>query len=101
MALVLGEVERTKVVDQANVVALHDDAGRDENTPQDGLGVQADALHEGHALLLVRGRLCIVDELVLGLETGHVIVAMAIVGGRGRCRCCWRDIDRLSGLHGG
>lgn len=53
----------TKVVDQYNVKALHDDAGRDQNTPCDSLGIQLDALHEGHVLLLVCSRARMVDHI--------------------------------------
>lgn len=95
-----GVEKHTEIVDQAHVVALHDDARRDEHTPHDGLGVEADALQQGHALLLVRGRLCIVDELVLGLETRQVVVAMVVVGGRRRCRCRRGDVAGVCGRHG-
>lgn len=52
----LGEEKLTKVINQADIVAFHDNAGRDEHAPCDGLGIQLEALHQSHAALLVGSR---------------------------------------------
>lgn len=52
-----------EIVDQTDIVALHGDAGGDQHAPRSGLGVELQALPEGHPLLLDGRGLCIVDDL--------------------------------------
>lgn len=65
VAVLLVELgEAVEVGQQAHVVALHGDAGADEERPADGLGVQLQALPQAHGVLLL-GRLArVVDDLV-------------------------------------
>ena len=85
--------EGVEVGDEADVVALHGDAGRDDDTPHDGLGVELDALQQGHLLLLVGGRPGVLDDLAhgRGLLGRHVA---GLLDGR---------LDRVGrlGSHGG
>jgi len=64
-------VEGTKKTD---VVTFHSDTGRDEDTPEDGLGIQLDALQEGHVVFLLSGKFGICDGQVVGLGMGELIL---------------------------
>lgn len=57
----------TEVVDKDNIESFHDNASRDENTPRDSLGIQLDALHEGHLLFLLGRRARMVDNIRMSL----------------------------------
>ena len=62
LALELRESE--EVVEQAHVVAFHDDTSADQDRPTNGLGVELDALPQGHLVLLLRRKTRIIDDLV-------------------------------------
>lgn len=64
----------TKVTQQADIKALHGNAGRDQQTPADGLGVEPDTLQQGHRMLLVGGQTSIVGNVVFGFGRGKVVV---------------------------
>ena len=53
----------TEVVNQTNIIALHSNAGGDEDTPCNSLGIQPDTLHEGHIPLLVGGGAGMFDDI--------------------------------------
>lgn len=59
--------ERTEVVDQADLVALHDNAGGNDDAPGNGLGVQLDALQQRHLALLGGGGSGVLDDIVVRL----------------------------------
>lgn len=61
--------ESKEVANQTNIVALHDDAGGDEQTPANGLWVKLDALKKGHIPLVFRGRPGAVEDLSLPVTT--------------------------------
>lgn len=88
--------ESVEVVDKTDIVAFHDNAGGDKDTPGNGLGIELDALEQGHLLLLVRGRFGILDDLGCG---SHGI--LAIGGGRWRLLCRGNGIRNLGGSHAG
>lgn len=88
--------ESVEVVDETDIVAFHDNAGGDQDTPSDGLGVELDTLEQGHLLLLIRGRFGILDDLGCG---SHGI--LAIGGGRWRLLCRGNGIRNLVGSHAG
>lgn len=56
---------RTKVSQETQIVPLHRDTGRDDDTPTDGLGVQSNTLEQGHRLFLVGSEFSIVGKRVL------------------------------------
>lgn len=62
-----GSARLTEIVDQADIEAFHDNAGRDEKTPGDSLGVQLDALHERHVMLLFSSIASMLDDGSVGL----------------------------------
>ena len=55
--------EGVEVAEQTNIITLHANASRDENTPGDGLGIELDALPQAHAMLTVRCLLRIVNDV--------------------------------------
>lgn len=84
-----------KVVDQTNIVPFHSNASRDQNTPRNRLGVQADALQQTHIPFLLGSRLGILNDLREGI---------GLVGPRGARVSIvdWRDgLVRLGLSHGG
>jgi hypothetical protein len=64
-------VEGTKKTD---VVTFHSDTGRDEDAPEDGLGIQPDTLQEGHVVFLLSGEFGICDGHVIGLGMGELVL---------------------------
>lgn len=87
------EIERhTKIVDKTNVITLHCDTSRDKDTPEDGLGVELDALTEGHLTLLVSGGTSMLDDVTVRLAGIGAVKHGRVVNGRvnsgrsiGRC----------------
>lgn len=58
---------RTEVVDEADVIAFHDNTRRNQGAPANGLGIQSDTLEESHGPLLLGRRLCMLDDGPVGL----------------------------------
>lgn len=52
----------TKVVDETNIVAFHNNTSGNKQTPRNSLGIQLDALQEGHLLFLLSSRTCMFDN---------------------------------------
>lgn len=73
--------EGIKVVDETDVVALHNNARGDHDAEHDGLGIQLDALQQGHLLLLGRGGTRVVDNALVRLDSGRVIVQFGVLRG--------------------
>lgn len=61
---------RTEAAEQTYVVALHADAGRDQQTPGNSLGVESDTLSQRHFVLFI----CRLAR-VLGDQLGRLCVA--------------------------
>jgi hypothetical protein len=55
--------ESIEIVDKTDIVALHGNTGGDQHAPPDGFGVGFDAFPERHAMLLLRRRFGIVNDL--------------------------------------
>lgn len=60
--------------EETDVVTFHRNAGRDEDTPEDSLGVQLDALQESHTVLLLGSDLGVCNGRVHGLGVIEVIL---------------------------
>jgi len=68
-------VEGSKKTD---VVTFHGNTGRDQDTPEDGLGIQLDTLQEGHVVLLLSGKFGICDGQVVGFGLGDLILVTEV-----------------------
>lgn len=90
-----GTEGRTKIVDKTNVITLHHNTSRDEDAPKDSLGVELDALAEGHLALLVSGGTGMLDDVTVRLagvravEPGRLIPGQ-VNSGRSIGRRLWR-----------
>ena len=73
-------IGRTEVVDETDIVALHNYTSRDEHAPKNGLGIQSDALTESHGLLLPGGRPCMVDDGPV--DFGRIVFGIRGIMGR-------------------
>lgn len=72
----------TKIVDKTNVIALHCYTSGDKDTPEDGLGVELDALTEGHLALLVSGGTGMLDDVTVRLAGIGAVERGRLVNGR-------------------
>lgn len=57
----------TKVTQKTHIIALHANTGRYQETPCHSLGIEPNALEQGHVVLLGGGPLCILNDLIHGL----------------------------------
>jgi hypothetical protein len=77
--LVLSRVPRPET---REALTFHHNTGRDKHGPGDGLGVEPDALEEGHVVLLLGSHAGIVGHLsrdiVMGLRLGvHILLLVS------------------------
>lgn len=77
-----GSGRHTKIVDETNVITLHCDTGGDKDTPEDGLGVELDALTKGHLALLVSGGTSMLDDVTVCLAGIGAVKRGRLVNGR-------------------
>jgi hypothetical protein len=70
--------ESKEVVQQTDIVALHDDTRADKDRPSNRLGIELDTLQKRHIAFLVRGESRIADELVSSALVVGVMVDVMI-----------------------
>lgn len=77
-----GTERHTKIVDKTNVITLHCDTGGDKDTPEDGLGIELDALTKGHLALLVSGGTGMLDNVTVRLAGVGAVERGRLIDGR-------------------
>lgn len=89
--------ELTEIAQKTHIVAFHTDTHADQHTPCHSLGVQSDALEQGHLPLFLSGIFGIVNDFVHALGMGEVIFGWEVE--RTCCRAGSNIV--LFGIHGG
>lgn len=72
---------RTEIVDETDVVALHNNASRNKNTPCNSLGIQPKTLQQGHVAFLLGGRTGIVNDRRVRLEGVIMLLPIERIAG--------------------
>lgn len=72
---------RTEVINKRDIISLHYNTRRDEDTPEDSLGVELDTLAKGHVALLMSCGAGVFDDVYVRLAGALAVHAARDIGG--------------------